>query len=159
MMIVADIRLQCTEGTSNKYWYGQVVRSTAAGKPVYVFTTHYGRIGTTGQQTDKAASNVYNAFTMLLSKLKEKIKKGYVFRDDSSIINKSAIEHYEKDLEIARARFLVSAKTLKGWIDPPLIGYAKTKAHGAAGASEHPSMKPPPEAQAPKVFRKAMILI
>ena len=160
-MKVIDIRLKCTEGSSNKYWYGQVIRSSVPGeKTSYVFNTHYGRIGATGQETAKAATTVFNAFSMLLTKLKEKVKKGYVFQTDSALISKSERERAEKDLEVAISRFLVSAQSLPGWVAPPEAPTTPIKGAGIAGKSEHPKMKESsPAHAAPKVFRKAMVTI
>ena len=160
-MKIIDIRLQCTEGTSNKYWHGQVIRSTTASKTTYAFKTHYGRIGATGQETTKAATTVFSAFSMLLTKVKEKVKKGYVFLPDSFIIGKKDREYVEKDLDVAISRFLVSAQSLRGWIAPTGTPTKEPlKGAGAARKSEHSKMKEPSSASAaPKVFRKAMVTI
>ncbi|WP_419663857.1 uncharacterized protein Dvar_40860 [Desulfosarcina variabilis str. Montpellier] len=161
MMKVIDIHLECTEGTSNKYWHGQVIRTTAIGRTTYVFNAHYGRIGATGQETNKAATTVFNAFNMLLTKLKEKVKKGYVFRSDSIVLSKKDREYMEKDLEVALSRFSASAQSLPGWIPPAAITKKEAlKTSDVAGKYKYTDMKKSsPASPASKVVRKAMITI
>lgn len=158
-MKVIDIRLEFTEGTSNKYWHGQVIRTAATGKkPTYIFNAHYGRIGTTGQETQKAATTVFNAFNMLLTKLKEKVKKGYVFQPDSTVLSKKDREYMEKDLEVALSRFSASAQSLSGWIPPAAITKKEAlKTSDVAEKYKYPDMKK--SSPASKVVRKAMITI
>lgn len=117
-MQIIEVCLTCTIGTSNKYWHGRVIRNAPRrGRPDYIFESYYGRIGKPGQTSTKLQPQVFAAFKLLLAKVKEKVKKGYVFETSSSITKWS--DRYEPDLKIAVSRFVASAKSLEGWINIP----------------------------------------
>jgi len=118
MSQIIEVCLTCTTGTSNKYWHGRILRDkTFKGKSEYQFESYYGRIGKPGQTTTKDQASPYAAFRILLAKVKEKVKKGYMFVPESSITTWS--KWYEADLRVAAGQFFIGMKKLSGWINIP----------------------------------------
>jgi len=102
---IIEIRLECTMGTSNKFWFGQVHREKAPGSPPkYKFVASFGPIGHPGQSNEKPQPTCHGAFKMLMAKIKEKLKKGYRLADGS---NATVYEekHFEYDLKLMIAKF------------------------------------------------------
>ena len=114
---IVDIKLTCTQGTSNKYWNGQLWRKKERKSTAeYEFAAKYGRIGTTGQKNTIPQPTAFGAFSALLKKLKEKIQKGYVFEPDSYFTEWE--DYFEPDLKVAANRFALNAMKLDGWREP-----------------------------------------
>ncbi len=153
-MLIIDVHLECTTGTSNKFWHGQIhLIKTTEGKQKFNFDAVYGRIGTSGTTNTKQFATIYKTYDYLLSKIKEKVKKGYVFKSDSKI-NEGPVVERNADLRIATSRFLASASALPGWID-----FTRARESKKSVGTDKPMDMPSPKPTQPKVTRKPLIII
>lgn len=177
---IIEVRLECTEGTSNKFWHGQVHREKGPGAPPkFKFVAYFGPIGHPGQTNEKPQPTCHGAFKMLMAKIKEKLKRGYRFVEGS---NTAVYEekHFEYDLKLMMKKFafdyshLLSGvpkiKNMETWTDrdekPKEVKREEAKAAalmaeektGESFDWDEPVFGKTPKSK-PKIERKPLVLI
>ena len=147
-MKIISVNLECTVGTSNKFWHGEVhLFKDRDHTKKTKFVASYGRIGGTAQTNTIVQPTPYGAFNTLAKKIAEKLAKGYVFVGVESANLKSKELEYEKDLQAAAGRFFVSAKRFAGWIEPKIVEAGvmrvETTEDGDSPIEPNPQEQPP----------------
>jgi predicted DNA-binding WGR domain protein len=142
---IIELEFRCTEGSSNKYWIGSVIReatSSIARTGKYIFSSKYGRIGTSGQITEHQCGTVFGAFSELQTKIKEKLAKGYIAMEIASRVT-DWNDHFEMDLKAAFNRFMLKVSPMIPFTIAGATAFSKAGATRLSPASTSTSPSPP----------------
>jgi predicted DNA-binding WGR domain protein len=73
-----EVKLQCTEGTSRKFWNAYVAQDLNKTKFPWIVVLHWGRISTAGTKEEKEFASEMQARKYFLKRLEDKKQKKYI---------------------------------------------------------------------------------
>ena len=99
-----EINLQCTTGTSNKFYNLLVIKDKGELKGEYwVLTTQWGRIGTEGQTKAVGSWKAYKTAKRCMDMIvAQKKAKGYVVVEQNTILDVEKLERAKIDPSLQR---------------------------------------------------------
>lgn len=106
---MSRVRLECTEGSSKKFWEGEVAEAT--------LTVRFGRLGTAGQTKAKQLASCALAQRELDKLVAEKLRKGYLRIEEAQASTTTAAPAKPKVSQATRFKFHDSARKRYAWIE------------------------------------------